>query len=733
MRAATRTCVAVALSWTVAAGAQDAHRAARLLIGNTGLYRVSFEDLRNAGLDLAQVPTQRINVYYRDDAIPIEASDGGDGVFGPGDHVTFFAEATTSVYAPHNVYWLRVGDAPAMRVSEVEAASFDGPKRTFIETVHLEPERFYLPTLPKALDADHWFAARVTDGRPAKFTVDLPGLDATSQEPGTVRVGLHGFSTLPPDPDHRTIVRLADRAIATDTWDGDVAHVIEATLQAGLLRPSGNEFVVEASKPEGVQFDVVLVDWIEVKYRRTFDASGGILIFPGDPTGGTYRVAHLPAKPEVVWRVDARTSVRAVPFRAAQAADGVAIQFAAPPAPEGARYIVATEEGLNKPVRIEPDRASSLRSENNRGDYLIVSHASLLDALSPLVEHRRKGGLAVLVADVQDVYDEFNGGIAEPVAIKRFVDFAYHHFVRPAPRFLLLVGDASYDYKRHKKESLPNLVPTYLVRTDPFGETGSDDWFACIEGDDVVPELAVGRIPARTAETVATVVRKTIEFETSPPEGEWAREALLVADNGIEPDRFEPEHQRICEEAAQVLKAHGWAVQTLYIAKGSENAAQVADRLQRCVDEGRKFVVYAGHAIFDRWAHEGILTTEKVAKFRNGGRLPFAVSLSCLDGMFYHAMRERSLAEQWVTTPGGGAVAYWSPTGMGYPKAHEMMLREFLKAAFSSEVETLGEAVRLAKANMLRESSDFMARDSAVMMTYFGDPALSVEAWRGRM
>ena len=706
--------------------------AARMLIDDPGVYAVAFDDLRAAGLPLSELPDDDVSVTHGDEAVPIQVEDGGDGRFGPGDRALFLAEATTSVYAPHNVYWFRTGAGARVRIGEAQPVPFGTPQARFTATARVEPETFYLPTLPREPDSDHWFAARASDGKPARLSVDLPGLDPTAEGGATIRVGLQGFSTLPPDPDHHTLIKLGPQTLAEATWDGDVAHVIEAKVDAKLLRPAGNEVTVEASKPEGAQFDVVLVDWVEVRYPRTFDAPGGFLSFPAIANGGSYRVTGLPEEPEVVWRVDGPRAVRPLPFRDAATGGKHAAEFADGAAPEGAVYVVATPQGVKKPVGIEPGQLSALRDEKNRADYLVVAHASLIGALQPLIEHRRKQGLSVLVADVQDVYDEFDGGLAEPVAIKRFVGFAYHHFQPPAPRFVLLVGDASYDYKGHGSNTLPNLVPTYLVHTDPFGETGSDNWFACVEGDDLAPDLAVGRIPARRPETVADIVRKTLALETSPPRGDWAHHALLVADNGIRPDQFEPEHQQMCDEASRLLEQQGWKTEKLYIAKGSGNAKDVSDGLVRGVDSGCGLVVYAGHAIFDRWAHEEILTPEKVAAFRNGGKLPFVVSLSCLDGMFYHANKERCLAEDWMSNADGGAVAYWSPTGMGYPAAHEVMLREFLKAAFASGTKTLGEAVRLAKVNMLRERSDRTVADSAVMFTYFGDPALSAEAFRGQ-
>ena len=66
-------------------------------------------------------------------------------------------------------------------------------------------------------------------------------------------------------------------------------------------------------------------------------------------------------------------------------------------------------------------------------------------ALEPLVAARQKQGLRVAVVDVEQVYDTFSDGEPGPEAIRAFVQYANSHWPAPAPRYLLLVGDASYD------------------------------------------------------------------------------------------------------------------------------------------------------------------------------------------------------------------------------------------------------------------------------------------------
>jgi hypothetical protein len=107
---------------------------------------------------------------------------------------------------------------------------------------------------------------------------------------------------------------------------------------------------------------------------------------------------------------------------------------------------------LLRPDSVILDRPSHLASNAHHADYIMVAHERLKDAVEPLAEFYRKRGLAVEVVDIQDVYDEFNHGVLHPRALKDFLSYAYHSWTPPAPRCVLLVGDASWDAKNEQHD-----------------------------------------------------------------------------------------------------------------------------------------------------------------------------------------------------------------------------------------------------------------------------------------
>jgi hypothetical protein len=99
----------------------------------------------------------------------------------------------------------------------------------------------------------------------------------------------------------------------------------------------------------------------------------------------------------------------------------------------------------------------------------------------------------------------------------------------------------------------------------------------------------------------------------------------------------------------------------------------------------------------------------------NGLRLPFVVSMTCLNGFFQDVYSD-SLAEALLKASQGGAVAVWTSSGLTEPDKQAVMNKALIQLLFNGEALTLGEAVKRAKAAV----SDQDIRRTWIL---FGDPA----------
>ena len=178
--------------------------------------------------------------------------------------------------------------------------------------------------------------------------------------------------------------------------------------------------------------------------------------------------------------------------------------------------------GLKTPAAVVKDRASSLSAASNAADWILITHRSLgwdgagaeqgwVTALAAL---RQGQGLRTKVVDIEDVFDEFGYGLVTPQAVKDFLTHAYESWQSPAPQYVLLVGDTSYDYKDNWGAGTVNLVPGYLIHTTHLGETITDEWYGQVSGEDAVADLFIGRLPAATLAQAQAMAAKIVAYET---------------------------------------------------------------------------------------------------------------------------------------------------------------------------------------------------------------------------
>jgi hypothetical protein len=266
--------------------------------------------------------------------------------------------------------------------------------------------------------------------------------------------------------------------------------------------------------------------------------------------------------------------------------------------------------------------------------YLAVAPPEFHASLQPLLEHRRSQGLEAAVVTPQAVYDTFGDGRPDPEAMRGLVQSL------PALRYLLLVGDGTAEPWGYDDEAGATRVVAPLTRTALLGETPTD----VLTGTDGEgqPAVAVGRFPATLPDHVGAMVEKTILWEMAeePPT------ALLLSDD-------EPVFAALTEEIA-VLLPTGMPVRRL-------DAGDEASRaeLLLALNDGPAWLNYSGHGSLTLLCDEGVLTLEDGEAWHQPA---LVVAWTCLAAHFIHPTQD-SMAEAWLRTPQGGAVAFLGPVG----------------------------------------------------------------------
>ena len=336
----------------------------------------------------------------------------------------------------------------------------------------------------------------------------------------------------------------------------------------------------------------------------------------------------------------------------------------------------------------------------------MITGRELAAGLEPLRALRQRQGLSAAVVDVEDIYDEFNFGEKTSQSLKDFINYAASSW-KKKPRFVLLAGDASFDSRNYLGFGDNDLVPTKLVDT-VFMETASDEWLADFDNDGLA-EVAVGRLPVRTAAETSKMVAKIVGYERSSP----SEEVLLVSDESSGYN-FEGASTRLMPLVPANLRVSR-------IDRGRMDPEAAKKTLIEAINRGQKIVNYAGHGSVDLWSGS-LLTGGDARQLKNVEHLPFFVMMTCLNGYFQEPAMD-SLGEALMKAE-GGAVAVWASTGMTMPFDQWTMNEElyrvlFAGRSFNGQALTIGEAAKRAKGRI----SDIDIRRTWVLL---GDPAMKL-------
>ena len=178
-----------------------------------------------------------------------------------------------------------------------------------------------------------------------------------------------------------------------------------------------------------------------------------------------------------------------------------------------AKRLVTTEQGLYA-VRYE-DVMSGSRSVSARSLRLSRQGKAVAFHLEPNRPRFQPGStLYFKSVAIEDVYAEFGFGETSPEALRDFLSYAYHKWRRPSLRYVVLLGDATYDFKDYLETGIANQVPPLIVKTT-YMWTASDPGYAAVNGEDLLPDIALGRLAASTVGEAEEMVAKILGYERS--------------------------------------------------------------------------------------------------------------------------------------------------------------------------------------------------------------------------
>ncbi len=732
---------------SVVSEAAVATGALRIRIEARGLYRLTYDNLLAAGgAALVATDPATYAMSYLGQPIDIEVRDDGDASFEPGELVIFYAQPYQGRYQKDNVYWFTYGGAVGSRMAErsVTSTGSEPVVNTITRTLQVELNKEYRSEYPQPQDADHWFDLSLTPDMLAAAPVVTRTYDLAVVAPipvGTVRVqaALHGGANRPANPDKSVAIVLNSHPVTTHQWEGMTYTVADSPVPAAWLdgAPNRIHLVAALAQLPGIDFYSISPDWVKLTYPSQASATGDRLYIEGVASGANQIVASGFSTPDVqVYDLrDPNHPVRLLTTETKPDGSTYLVSFWDAPLPDPT-YFLSSQAALLAPQAIEADTPSSWRTTSHQADYIAIVHASLWDAIDPLLAHRAAEGLRVAKVDVQDIYDEWSYGRRDPEAIRSFLAYAYRCWngascapypaVPPyPPQYVVLVGDGHYDFTGASGTTMPNLIPPYLIRIDPWiGETASDNRFVSVDGPgDFLPEMAIGRIPARNATEVANVVNKIIAYETTALDGDWQKRVVYVADNYADPAA---NFHALSDDVRLNWLPATYTSSTIYYNRDYFSGDAMRAAIKDAFNADALLLQWFGHASTIRWG--GVASMFNYADppaLAANDTWPFTTHYSCWSGYFINLYSSRqTLGETLLLTAQRGSVADLSPSGLHVGSSLLVLNQQLTKAIFQDRTVRAGDAVDAAKLAYYGQAGSWL--DVIDTSIFFGDPALNL-------
>ena len=740
----------------------------KIAIKESGIYKIDLPFLATLGFNTSNIQTGSIRLFGNGGNLLSEANadlpiddlaenaimvvDGGDGLFNGSDYFLFYGAGPDrwlkdslnkrfthqkNIYADSAYYFITIGGT-GKRISSLLVNT---PPTTIVNSFN---ERIFheLDTINLLSSGKEWLGEEFADA-PGKtlsrsFSITIPNLITSS--PSTLISNCVARSiNIPSRFDVRINNQLVQQINMPSTGAGlyDL-FAQQSQQQSDVLLPLESLQVNYTYVPGGFNSQAWL-NFFEIHARRNLvlNSSGQLPFRDWNSVGNNicdFVISNATSTTLVLDITDPLTPVRmqgnfsANEFRFVN--DAVRLR----------EYIA-----FNPANALIPGNAGRLQNQDlhnsQQTDYLVITNSLLLSQAERLAAFHRQRNLKVTVVTSDKIFNEFSSGIQDPVAIRDFVKMYFDRYgVTPAtrPKYLLLFGDASFDYKNRIPNNT-NLVPAYQSKIflDPLSTYTSDDFFGFLDDNEDINsglitnllDVGIGRIPAKNAGEAKNYVDKVINYYSKESFGVWRTNVSFIAD-----DEDNNLHLQDAELITGTVSANPtFNIRKIYLDAFQQESGSAGSRypsvnetINNQIASGTLVFNFIGHGGSARLAEEVILDQPMVNGWSNTNRLPLFVTATC-DFAPYDNPFTNSLGENILLRPKTGGIAMMTTTRLVFSFSNRVMNNNYMLFAMhpdaNGKYRSLGESIMAAKNHTYQTSGDLINNRK---FTLLGDPAMTL-------
>lgn len=722
---------------------------AEILVDRSGLQHVRYEDLVAVGLDWSGATADQFRLQHADESSGVRIVGGT--TFGPGRSLEFLARNVEgSQYTRVRPYLLsRV--ASGSPLGQAQAAPESGlDARYWVDTTAVDADRFYSESSPLN---DPWYYDTVARNNTAtagkQWTLQLASPRVGDDAELSLR--LWGDSVWPETtPDHVFRVLFNGVEVGRGEFDGIAGFEQQYPLPAALVVPGANIVRIELLQT-GETLDRIRVDSIAVRYVKPITARDGQLVFnahqalrarefisassfeetepdpngiacgsgcrqlraegfasndivayQSTPTGWVELVGGIvsPSGTAGEWSIRLKPVLEQSPESASDSMSG--------------KLVIADRTQAHRPT-IRPAPSFIHPLTGGPADLVILTSSRFASQLGPLVAARIAEGLTVSVVETSQVFEHYSAGIVDPMAIKAFIAEAYG---QKSTRYVLIIGGDTYDYFNRLGVGSISDVPTLYRATNPYTAFAPVDAAFADVDDDGLPDLAIGRLPARTSAELAAMLGKSLQV---PAAGN--RRGLFVTERSSPAQNFSYSDEM---DGLIALSPPGWQAAATRIflddyAAGSAGVAMARTDFANQVNAGKDWVAFYGHASPSIWTNDNLLEAAQLSSLlTNAVVQPVVTEFGCWGGYFVEPTYD-TMGHAWTGGVGHGARAMLASSSLT-EKTSDIAFARLLFTELTVPGVRVGDALLEAKRTLHGTAPEM--QEVILGMTLLGDPTL---------
>lgn len=732
----------------------------KIKLNTSGIYKVTYNELLAMGFDMATNPSN-IAVFGNGGGLLPEKNDepryddlmenpivfigGDDGTFDQGDYLLFYGEGPVvweynsssnyynfkpNYYKDYSYYFVTSLNSLGKRIQNAEIPSGDADVviNDFDDyAVHDVDERNIAGV------GRTWFGELYDYTTEYEFVFDFPNVKKQ-----TDKAYFRGY--------------FAAKANSASSFNVYINNQLENSFSIGILpiteryqyakssspsfnfTPTSDQLIVKTTYQRLSNTSVGFLDFIEINVQRDLVFSKDQMIFRKiSKTVNNVAEYNLTHSGENITIWDVSTSVN--PYKVVTQDEGSVLTFKSD-ATAFKEYIAFTPDNYLAVEFVEEVANQNLHGYQNI-DYLIITHPDFLTEADSLAEfHRLHGGLSVLVTTPGEVYNEFSSGGQDITAIRDFAKMLYDRSDPGAElKYMLLFGDASYDYK----DILPdnsNMVPCWesVLSLNIVNSIASDDYFGFLDdgegpefNQDLV-DIGIGRFVVKTVDEAKSALDKTIHYSVNTTQvmEPWRNIVSFVADDG-DGNRHLTDAEKLSTIFDTAFMVYN--VNKIYLdaykqisTPSGQKAPDANEAINQRIEKGTLILNYSGHGGETGLAHEQIITIPDILSWTNYDKLSVFITATC-EFTRYDDPNRVSAGEHVFLNDKGGAIALFTTARATYAGQNLKLNTEiYINNMFEmidGEYPRFGDIIRKSKSKGDANDMKFLlVGDPACKMAY---------------